>query len=49
MLQRTFNAVAAFVPDLTKGDGSYDLFMGVPWRAPGTDVRIIEDFIPPRL
>jgi len=41
-------AVLAFVPDLTKGDGSYDLFLGRYWRHPGTTVRVIRDFLPAR-
>jgi len=47
-LARTLGVVAAFVPDLTAGDGSCDLFLGVPWRYPGSDARVIRDFIPPR-
>jgi len=49
MLETALEAVLAFVPDLERQDGSCDLFLGVPMRSPGTDVRIIEDFIPPRL
>lgn len=47
-LERTFNVVHAFMPDLSAGDGSADLFLGAPMRVPGSDARLIRDFIPPR-
>ncbi|MEA3403029.1 MAG: hypothetical protein U9R79_17440, partial [Armatimonadota bacterium] len=47
-LRRTLDVVKAFVPDLANGDGSCDLFLGVPMRVPGTDARLVPDFIPPR-
>ncbi len=47
-LSRTVSVVRTFVPDLSAGDGSCDLLLGVPFRAPGTDARLIRDFIPPR-
>lgn len=47
-LARTFGVVRAFVPDLRARDGSCDLVLGVPFRPPGTDLRLIRDFIPPR-
>ena len=40
-------AAIAFVPDPT-GDGSYDLCLGPYWRTPGTNLRLIPDFLPPR-
>ena len=45
----TYRTVYAFVTDLRRGDGSYDLLLGRPWRESGTDVRVIPDFIPPRV
>lgn len=47
-LARTLGEVCCFVPDLTRGDGSCDLLLGVPWRTPGADARLIRDLIPPR-
>jgi len=47
-LARTLGVVCAFVPDLAHGDGSCDLFLGVPSRHPGSDARVIRDFIEPR-
>ena len=47
-LARTLNVVACFVPDAATGDGSCDLVLGVPWRMPGSDMRVIRDFIAPR-
>jgi hypothetical protein len=46
-VQSVNGAVIAFVPD-PSGDGSYDLCLGPYWRAPGTQVRLIRDFIPAR-
>jgi len=44
----TNGAVIAFLRDAEKMDGSYDLFLGLYWRTPGTEVRLIRDFIPAR-
>jgi hypothetical protein len=41
--------VRCFLPDLTKGDGSYDLVLGSDQDNGGQPfVRVIEDFVPPR-
>ena len=40
--------VRAFLPDLARGDGSYDLVLGVSRENGGQPVvRVIDDFIPP--
>jgi hypothetical protein len=41
------NGVLAFAAD-ARGDGSYDLCIGPFWRAPGTQMWVIPDFIAAR-
>ena len=48
VLGETLDTTHAFLPDRANGDGSYDLFLGMPLDAPGTHCRVIEDFVPPR-
>ena len=48
-LQATEGAVAAFVPDAVKPDGSYDLMLGPYWRRQATHLWLIRDFVPPRI
>jgi len=47
-MNQTYKTVHAFLPDYENDDGSYDLFLGIPWSSPGTLCRLIEDFVPPR-
>ena len=42
------DVVMAFLPDLVRNDGSYDLMLGCPPSAPSTSLRLIRDFIAPR-
>jgi len=48
-LRRAASPVIAFVRSPGEDDGSRDLFMGLYWRTKGSDVRVIRDFIPPRV
>ena len=46
--KETFDSAFTYLPDYANGDGSYDLFLGQNYSVPDTDLRLIEDFIPPR-
>jgi len=41
--------VRCFLPDLTRGDGSYDFVLGGDQENGQPTVRVIDDFIPPRV
>jgi hypothetical protein len=41
--------VRCFLPDLIRQDGSYDFVLGGAQERGGPQVRVIEDFIPPRI
>ena len=47
-MNQTYSTAHTFLPDLGNDDGSYDLFLGMPMSTPGTNCRLIEDFVPPR-
>ncbi len=46
--KETFDSTFAYLPDYASDDGSYDLLLGQNYSNPDTDLRLIEDFIPPR-